>query len=731
MTIPFLDLFKKAKARLGKHTPETRVAVPRGPLAEKPAGERLSKTVMPNTTRTVAPADPFQVAAGSAKGRTRETPTPLTPSPEPSERAIKLVIADFLDQLPTGSVKPSEAFDATRTITIKAAEVEKGMAIGKPAASLISIYEQAPELFIHPVTPDDLTQVSLPLQKVLQQFETLQVREDQMEDQAVPQVDTPFLQVTIEDTQKFGTSLAPLQTSAAPPVKVEPATARSLAKAEPEPVAQRKQAFGGSGRRRISLTPPNGPTSPPAVDAAGSSNATPSPTRIPFKLPPNGAGAPASERVPASSGPPVPTPSSAPPKTNSAPVRIPFKLTPPNDALKPKLTLVPGVDPGTDEAEESSIEPVTRKPDSARASTINVRLRLNVCFRNLPAFQLKGELPEIADDVVVELPFSIIEPQLASGRVAIEPKLFHDAIPEAYRDLFVTDATETPVLLPLQEVLQHLPTAALKMRDDQEHEEVGDYFETPFSFHAKEDQKRFDKGPSNSPADTALEKPSAAGVETPKIEDASSIEKNAEAKAPAPAAEPDQSTPAKSEEKIESEQGQAKAELKPEATATAEPSVTAEQPGSTPPATAEEKQPAASDASSPAPSPEAKSSAKEFVLRASCLPGVTACSISFADGLTMAGNLPPGTGTEGLCAVAPSLLQKIEKHMLETNLGEFTSMTLHCSKTPMSFFMEGDICLSVLHADRQLEPVTQEQLAEMTKELAQIFAKPEGNHVDH
>jgi hypothetical protein len=128
--------------------------------------------------------------------------------------------------------------------------VEKGMATGQPAASLITIYEQAPEVFIHPVTPDDLTQVALPFQKVLQQFETLQVREDQMEDQAVPQVDTPFLQVTIEDTQKFGTSLAPLQTSAAPPVKVEPATARSLAKAEPEPVVQLKQAFEGSGRRR-------------------------------------------------------------------------------------------------------------------------------------------------------------------------------------------------------------------------------------------------------------------------------------------------------------------------------------------------------------------------------------------------------------------------------------------------------------------------------------------------
>ena len=119
------------------------------------------------------------------------------------------------------------------------------------------------------------------------------------------------------------------------------------------------------------------------------------------------------------------------------------------------------------------------------------------------------------------------------------------------------------------------------------------------------------------------------------------------------------------------------------------------------------------------------------MLRASCLPGIAACSISFADGLTMADNFPPNLGAEGLCAVAPSLLQKIAKHMPETNLGAFTAMTLHCEKSPLTFFMKGNVCLSVLHADKELEPVTREQLADMTKELAQIFAQPETTHVDH
>src|SRR5438067_718514 len=241
MTIPFLDLFKKAKACFGKQPEAPRSIIVRPPLPEKTAAERLSKTVLPNTTRTVAPVDPFQMAAGPGlRGRSRETPASLTPAPDPGERAISLTIADILNHLPQSSIKPRDSFDANRTITIKATEVEKGMATGKPTALLSSIYEQAPDIFRQSISPNELTQVPLPYDKVLEQFQAVQVRDDQTQDEDVPQLETPFLQVTIEDTKKFGTSLAPLQTSAKPPVKVEPATARAIAKAEPEPVAQEK-----------------------------------------------------------------------------------------------------------------------------------------------------------------------------------------------------------------------------------------------------------------------------------------------------------------------------------------------------------------------------------------------------------------------------------------------------------------------------------------------------------
>ena len=729
MTIPFLNLFKKAKNRLGKQPEPPRVVV-RPPALEKTAAEKLSKTVLPNSTRTVAPVDPFQAAAGatgSNRIRLRENDEPA--ENPPGERSITLTLGDLLPHLPQGSIKPADTLDPKRNITLKASEVEKGMATGQPTALLTSIYEEAPDIFRQSVPLTDLTQVSLPFEKVIEQFQALHVRSDQMQDEDVPQVETPFLQVTIEDTQKFGTSLAPLQTSAKPPVKVEPATAKAFAKAEPEPVAQQKQKPRIIPRPPISLTPKTETVPPPSAPPAAA------PTRIPFNLPPNGAGVPASERVPASSGPPVPTPPPAPPKT-AEPVRIPFKMAPPGSALKPKLTLVPGVEAAQTEAPTEEPVSAPTPPEAATPAGEKIKLRLNVCLRNLPAFQLSGDLPEISDDVLIELSYSIVEPQLATGRIAIAPKVFHSAIPEQFRSVFVVDTAETPVLLPLQEVLQHLPTTALKMRQDQEREEAIDHFETPFSLQAKQDQQRLGKPAAESPKpeQPAGFKLGESSPEPGKVETATPVETPEGAVEPTESAAPKKSRPAKrrgvsavTPEPAEAARQPAPASPSPDLAQPAD--VSAAQPGvevETEPATE-----SATPTESKATDVEATSNAKEFVLRISCLPGVTGCSIAFADGLTMAGNLPPTLGADGLCAVAPSVLQKIQKHMVGSDLGSLNSMTLNCSKSLMSFFMQGNVCLTVLHAGEIVEPVTQQQLLEMTKELAQIFAQPETTHVDH
>jgi predicted regulator of Ras-like GTPase activity (Roadblock/LC7/MglB family) len=123
--------------------------------------------------------------------------------------------------------------------------------------------------------------------------------------------------------------------------------------------------------------------------------------------------------------------------------------------------------------------------------------------------------------------------------------------------------------------------------------------------------------------------------------------------------------------------------------------------------------------------------AKTLVARASALPGIAACAVTFADGLSLAGNLPDDIRAEGLCAMAPSILQRIGKHMPETKLGEVQAMTLHCGKSPITFLMEGNICLAALQKVEEIGADTRAQLARMLHELAKAFSHPEVAHVDH
>src|SRR5437016_4729089 len=320
MTIPFLDLFKKLTGRSASVITEPTAAAAPARVVKKPAGERLSKTVLPHATRSFSPPDPFRSAAGAMSARTSAPPLELgarkiTPSPrrpqsghlppalaralEPKlERAISLQIADFIDCVPAGYIKPVEILDAAARVCLKASEIEKGMPEGKPTISLPSLYQQVPEIFLRSVPPADETRVALPYEKVLEQFNNARVRADQQRDPDIPQVDTPILQATIKDTERFGTKMEPLQSSALPRVSVEPATAKTLAAAEPEATAQ---------ETRKSIAPPHPVISLHSPDLKPASE-PPSRPRIPFPFPPSGTGGPASERVPASCGPPVPTP---------------------------------------------------------------------------------------------------------------------------------------------------------------------------------------------------------------------------------------------------------------------------------------------------------------------------------------------------------------------------------------------------------------------------------------
>src|SRR2546423_11449020 len=278
MTIPFLELFKRLTGRFESAVADPPALATPACWAKKPASERLSKTVLPHATRSFSAPDPFRSAAVAATparpaslqlGAQRVTPAArrtqkghlppaLAKALEPKlERTISLRIADFIERVPTGYIKPVEILDSAVRVSLKASEIEKGMPEKNPTISLPSLYQQVPEIFLRGVRPDDDTRVSLPYEKVLAQFTGAQVRADQMRDPAVPQLDTPILKATIQDSERFGTKIEPIETTATPTVAVNPATAETIAAAEPDAMVQATIKLKSSAHPVISLYSPD------------------------------------------------------------------------------------------------------------------------------------------------------------------------------------------------------------------------------------------------------------------------------------------------------------------------------------------------------------------------------------------------------------------------------------------------------------------------------------------
>jgi predicted regulator of Ras-like GTPase activity (Roadblock/LC7/MglB family) len=713
MTIPFLNYFKRGKsAAVVKEAPPKPVLPP----LEKPSSERFSKTVMPNATRTLPPQDPFEMASRStafggqmpgvavapAPGRTisfspsssamsaqRDLPPAVALALEPQvERVISLELSDVIAEMAPGYLKPIEAIDTSRRILVKAAEVEKGMARGKPTVSLATVYQQVPEIFVRKVSDSDESQLPLPINKVLDAFAKLHVRGDQEQHMVVPQVETPFLKVAVEDGSEFGTPMEPLGMNPGPmpSVRVEMPTAEAFAAAEPEAAADAifKMAPAPS-------TNGHGPQSP---------------KRIPFKLSPNGTDVLAPESVPASSGPSVPNPLPSPlapmigidgpgqdstssPKPESsmpkpAPVRIPFKMisTPApvaEEEAKPKTDpwLTKESLAASDDAPVEPKEVTAVASEPSRGTEVKIALPLLPILKNLPPMQLTGDPSCVPPDVRFELPFALIEPQLASGRVSVTAKVFEVSIPVSFRGLFQAGPGAVDVALPLQEVLKNLPATSLRMRDDQEEQDAGQNFATPFSAKAEEDAKRFNV-PATPVAKPAVAEPVAEVAAAPKAEVAD-----------------------------EREEGVAHS-----ATATGEKTegTAGDRPLRTPLQVALET--------------DEKLDAKGVVALVNKIPGVKSCAILFGDGLSLAGSLPAELETDGICAMAPSLMQRIENHLVDTKLGLFRGMTLSCAKGAITFYMHENLCLAALHADVDLPAETRDRLGRIVHELSRKYSHP-------
>lgn len=683
MTIPFLNYFKRKPVK--EHSFVAPVYV------EKPSGDRLSKTVLPFATRAPGPDDSPRFGNGQATNESGTSsgatnggfskkggglPPAVVLALEPTiERAISLDLADVVAQMPDGLVRPLQEGDANRRVLLKASEIEKGMASARPTVSISTIYEQVPEIFLLTVPPSDSRQLPLPFAKVLEQFSKLQLRSDQYRDQSVPQVETPFLQVTLEDNTRFGTTMEPIQTGDLPPVRVQPATAENLAAAEPEPIAGEKFSLGPRSAMAPAPRPLPRPT-PPATMAPVP--APPGRARVAFKLTPNGTDAPAPEKVPASSGPSVPTSLPSP----LAPTRIPFKGGVSSDEhpapADPWLTkesfgaegvTVPEIETPTPEFHQSASE--------AAPSQVKISLPLKPILESLPPFQLTGDISGVFDDARLELPFSLVEPQLMTGRVTLKPEEFAAALSEEYRGLFSAKDIAAAVALPLQDVLKNLPAASLGIRADQENEEKGIDFATPFSAKAEEDAKRF----SGAAAPAPMVKPAIA-TEPPTAA--------APAEAKKTIAPPVESVVPKAMETITLPIAEVGTRTSLQEILDTDDDL----------------------------------DAKTVVLHVQRMAGVKSCALMFADGLSLAGNLPPEFEADGLCAMAPMLIQRLETHSVETKLGALRAMTLSYTEASVTFFMQGNLCLAALHTQDELAANVRQQMIRIIHELSLKYSRP-------
>ena len=321
-----------------------------------------------------------------------------------------------------------------------------------------------------------------------------------------------------------------------------------------------------------------------------------------------------------------------------------------------------------------------------------VALPLRPILASLPPMQVAGDVSSLPADAKISFPMAVITPQLASGKVAISPKDFYAALPEQYRGLFLPDAVEAPVPLSLPDVLANLPGDSLRVREDQEVATHDEMFETPFLAKAKEDEERFALRRGTVPPAAAPEVPKAA---IPKVEIAEVL------KAEAP-----------------------KVTILPRQARGLEPVETAD---------LQVPIPTASGETSVAKPAEAalKFDAKAAVAQACALPGVGSCSVIFADGLIIAGNIPDEMHMEGLSAVAPTMLKKLQKHMCETQLGPLSCVTVHGEKSPVTFFSAGNLCLTAVHNGAELSAESRRELSRITQELSRTYPQVETPHVDH
>jgi hypothetical protein len=100
-------------------------------------------------------------------------------------------------------------------------------------------------------------------------------------------------------------------------------------------------------------------------------------------------------------------------------------------------------------------------------------------------------------------------------------------------------------------------------------------------------------------------------------------------------------------------------------------------------------------------------------------PKVQAVLIMKADGTQLGGELPPGWSAETAQAT-PALLRQLQAYSMSLT-GKAVPGCMLLTNSPVSIFLEGDICLLLVHGGRGLLPGMKERIAEIAKALSAMY----------
>lgn len=176
------------------------------------------------------------------------------------------------------------------------------------------------------------------------------------------------------------------------------------------------------------------------------------------------------------------------------PAKVPDRLPPlPADQLVSETQPVPG-------PEKQEKAPLGGAARNGSEVPKTVRVALGPIIKNLPPELQPSDPNALANKpgTTIEVPFELINSQLANGRVTIPFSTLLKSLPEDVRRQFPQADTAAEVAIPVKEILQDYPQDLLRPRADQEPEEALPTIATPFTGPAKEDTERFAHAPEEA-----------------------------------------------------------------------------------------------------------------------------------------------------------------------------------------------------------------------------------------